>query len=98
MSIDEFEGKNGEILSAEEFKNDLITCKDAKVYTDILCSAIKKMGLDKYKDIVTTYNKKLESLRTLGKLPTPQQIVDSIEQKRPIDLVGMLENEVDISK
>ena len=98
LSIDEFEGKNGEILSAEEFKNDLITCKDAKVYTDILCSAIKKMGLDKYKDIVTTYNKKLESLRTLGKLPTPQQIVDSIVQKRPIDLVTMLENEVDISK
>ena len=98
LSIDEFEGKNGEILSAEEFRNDLITCKDAKVYTDILCSAIKKMGLDKYKDIVTTYNKKLESLRNLGKLPTPQQIVDSIEQKRPIDLVTILENEVDMSK
>ena len=56
------------------------------------------MGLDKYKDIVTTYNKKLESLRNLGKLPTPQQIVDSIEQKRPIDLVTILENEVDMSK
>ena len=72
--------------------------KDAKVYTDILCSGIKKVGLYKYKDIVTIYNKRLESLRALGKLPTPQQIVDSIEQKRPIDLVSMLENEVDISK
>ncbi len=98
LPIDEFEGKKGEILSAEELKKDLMTYKDAKVYTDILCSGIKKVGLDKYKDIVTIYNKRLESLRALGKLPTPQQIVDSIEQKRPIDLVSMLENEVDISK
>lgn len=98
LPIDEFEGEKGEILSAEELKKDLMTYKDAKVYTDILCSGIKKVGLDKYKDIVTIYNKRLESLRALGKLPTPQQIVDSIEQKRPIDLVSMLENEVDISK
>lgn len=98
LPIDEFEGEKGEILSAEELKKDLMIYKDAKVYTDILCSGIKKVGLDKYKDIVTIYNKRLESLRALGKLPTPQQIVDSIEQKRPIDLVSMLENEVDISK
>lgn len=56
------------------------------------------MGLDKYKDIVTTYNKKLEALRDSGKLPTPQQIIDSINQKKPIDLVEMLEKETEISK
>ena len=98
LPIKEFEGESGEIFAKEELEYEVMHYKTAKSYTDMLCSGIKKMGLDKYKDIVTTYNKKLEALRDSGKLPTPQQIIDSINQKKPIDLVGMLEKETEISK
>lgn len=98
LPIKEFEGESGEIFTKEELEYEVMHYKTAKSYTDMLCSGIKKMGLDKYKDIVTTYNKKLEALRDSGKLPTPQQIIDSINQKKPIDLVEMLEKETEISK
>ena len=52
---------------------------------------IGRIGINKYKSLVNEYNKSLEQLRETGKLPTPQQIVNSARENKKIDLVSMIE-------
>lgn len=58
-----------------------------------LCDEIGRIGLDKYKKLVDEYNKRLDELRESGKLPTPQEIVNSAGENKKIDLISMLEEE-----
>lgn len=58
-----------------------------------LCDEIGRIGLDKYKDLVDEYNKGLDELRESGKLPTPQEIVNSSVENKKIDLISMLEEQ-----
>lgn len=64
---------------------------NAAKYMEDLCDEISRIGIDKYKSLVDEYNKSLEQLRKLGKLPTPQQIVDSARENKKIDLISMIE-------
>lgn len=64
---------------------------DAQVYMENLCDEISRVGIDKYKKIVDSYNISLEQLKESGKLPTPQQIVDAVKEDRKIDLVSKIE-------
>ena len=64
---------------------------DSSKYMEDLCDDIDRIGIDKYKSLVDEYNKSLEQLRETGKLPTPQQIVNSARENKKIDLVSMIE-------
>ena len=64
---------------------------DSSKYMEDLCDEIGRIGIDKYKSLVDEYNKSLEQLRETGKLPTPQQIVNSARENKKIDLVSMIE-------
>lgn len=64
---------------------------DSSKYMEDLCDEIGRIGIDKYKLLVDEYNKSLEQLRETGKLPTPQQIVNSARENKKIDLVSMIE-------
>ena len=64
---------------------------DSSKYMEDLCEEIGKIGIDKYKSLVDEYNKSLEQLRETGKLPTPQEIVNSVRENKKIDLVSKIE-------
>ena len=66
-------------------------------YIDELCEVIQKFGLENYKKICDKFNNTLELLRQNNKLPTPEQIIDSINKGYPIDLCSII-REVNLSK
>lgn len=72
-------------------KADVMYMPDSHVYIEQMCSEIEKIGIDEYKKVVDTYNHSLEQLKESGKLPTPQQIVDSARENKKIDLISMVE-------
>lgn len=66
-------------------------------YIDELCEVIQKFGLENYKKICDKFNNTLELLRQNNKLPTPEQIIDSINKGYPIDLCSII-REVNLDK
>lgn len=74
-----------------KIKENAIYSPEASPYMQALCDEIDRIGIDKYKSVLDEYNKSLENLREKGKLPTPQEIVNSAREKKPIDLVSMIE-------
>lgn len=72
-------------------KGDALYLPESSQYMQALCDEIDRIGIDKYKSLVDEYNKSLEKLREKGKLPTPQEIVNSAREKKKIDLVSMIE-------
>lgn len=72
-------------------KGDAVYLPESSQYMQALCDEIDRIGIDKYKSLVDEYNKSLEKLREKGKLPTPQEIVNSASEKKKIDLVSMIE-------
>lgn len=64
---------------------------DSSKYMEDLCDEISRIGIDKYKSLVDEYNKSLEKLRETKKLPTPQEIVNSVRENNKIDLLSMIE-------
>lgn len=76
---------------SDRTKADVMYMPDSPAYIEQLCSEIEEIGIDEYKKIVDTYNHSLEQLKESGKLPTPQQIVDSVREKNKIDLISMIE-------
>jgi len=64
---------------------------EAARYMEDLCDEIGRIGIDKYKLVVDEYNKSLEQLKETGKLPTPQEIVNSARENKKIDLISMIE-------
>ena len=56
--------------------DDCLYMHDSEVYIEKLFDEIKEKGLDNFKKLVTDYNNSLFELKQMGKLPTPQQIVD----------------------
>lgn len=77
----------------------LATCiaiPDSEIYMEQLCDEIGRIGIDKYKQVLGEYNRTLESLRGDGTLPTPQQIIDSIEQNKKIDLVSLVNQRINV--
>ena len=64
---------------------------NSDIYMEELCDEIGRIGIDKYKQVVDEYNKSLEELRDIGRLPTPQQIVDAVRGDKKIDLISMIE-------
>ena len=76
---------------SDRTKADIMYAPDSPAYIEQLCSEIEEIGIDEYKKIVDTYNSSLEQLKESGKLPTPQQIVDSARENQEIDLVSMIE-------
>lgn len=74
-----------------QIKSDVTYLPESPVYMQALCDEIEKIGIDKYKAILDQYNKTLEQLRKNGKLPTPQEIVDSKKENKAIDLITLIE-------
>ena len=72
-------------------KGDALYSPESSVYMEALCDEIDRIGIDKYKSMLDEYNKSLEQLRKSGKLPTPQEIVNSVKENKKIDLVSMIE-------
>jgi len=64
---------------------------DSSAYIEQLCSEIEEIGIDEYKKVVDQYNHSLEQLKESGKLPTPQEIVNSARENEEIDLISMIE-------
>lgn len=71
-------------------KNNAVYFPDSSIYMEELCDEIEKIGINKYKKVVENYNKSLEFLIKDGKLPTPQEIVNSIKENKKIDLISMI--------
>ena len=65
---------------------------NSDAYIDELCEIIQKYGLENYKKICDKFNYALETLKKNNTLPTPQNIIDSINNGSPIDLCGMIKN------
>ena len=63
---------------------------NSDVYIDELCDVIQNFGLENYKKICDKFNTTLELLRQNNKLPTPEQIINSINKGIPIDLCSMI--------
>ncbi len=77
----------------EDLKDDLINFPNSSEYLRALGEKISEIGLEKYKNIIDRYNDSLEKLKLAGKLPTPQNIVDSVKDGKPtIDLLHSLRN------
>lgn len=74
-------------------KSDARYLPESDVYMEALCAEIDKLGIDKYKEVVSKYNTLLEELRENGKLPTPQAIVNSIKENKRIDLLSMVKEQ-----
>lgn len=74
-----------------KIKGDALYLPESSVYMKNLCNAIDKNGIDKYKLLLDEYNRALEQLREKGKLPTPQEIINSKRQNKNIDLISMIE-------
>lgn len=65
---------------------------NSDIYIDELCEVINEYGLDNYKIICDKFNYTLELLREQNLLPTPQEIINSINAGYPIDLCKMITN------
>ena len=65
---------------------------NSDIYIDELCDIINKFGLENYKKICDKFNHTLEKLRRNNLLPTPQEIIDSINNNIPIDLYNIIRN------
>ena len=75
----------------DDLKNDLIDFPNSSEYLKNLGEKISEIGLEKYKSVVDKYNNSLERLRLNDKLPSPQDIVDSVKDGKPtIDLISEL--------
>lgn len=75
----------------EELKYYLLNY-NSDIYIDELCDIINKFGLENYKKICDKFNHTLEKLRRNNLLPTPQEIIDSINNNMPIDLYNIIRN------
>ena len=76
---------NPECENFAHWITELKACIDNLKFVDI------KNGIDKYKLLLDEYNRALEQLREKGKLPTPQEIINSKRQNKNIDLISMIE-------
>lgn len=65
---------------------------NSEVYIEQLCDVIKEFGLDNYKRICDKFNYTLEALRDKNMLPSPEQIIDSMNKGLPIDLCDIIRN------
>lgn len=74
-----------------QIKRDALYLPESSQYMNALCDEIDRIGIEKYKLLLDRYNKSLEMLREKGKLPTPQEIVDSARESKKIDLISMIE-------
>ena len=63
---------------------------NSDIYIEELCDIIQKFGLENYKRICDKFNNTLENLKNNNYLPTPQQIIDSINKGMQIDLCNMI--------
>ena len=77
---------------SEDIKINSLIGMDSSVYMEDLCEEIGRIGIDKYKEMLDVYNTRLEELQRSGELPTPQQIVDSINRGETINLQELIEN------
>lgn len=64
----------------------------SETYIEQLCEVIKKFGIENYKRICDKFNYTLELLKEINKLPTPQEIINSINKGNSIDLCSMIRN------
>ena len=76
---------------SEDVKINSLFGMDSSVYMNELCDEIERIGIDKYKEVLDGYNARLEELQKSGELPTPQQIIDSINRGEPINLQDLIE-------
>lgn len=63
---------------------------NSDIYIEELCDIIQKFGLENYKRLCDKFNNTLENLKNSNYLPTPQQIIDSINKGMQIDLCNMI--------
>ena len=77
----------------ENVKFDVLFNMDSSKYIEDLCLEIDRIGLEEYQKVLSVYNFKLRNFQANGKLPTPQQIVDSEKAKKPIDLLEIMQKE-----
>lgn len=63
---------------------------NSDIYIDKLCEVIQKFGLQNYKKICDKFNSTLELLKNINYLPSPQEIIESINKSIPIDLCKMI--------
>lgn len=72
-------------------KVDALYSPETPRYMQSLCEEIDRIGIDKYKELIDEYNNTLQELRENGKLPTPQEIINSVRENQEIDLIKMIE-------
>lgn len=77
-------------MPVEEMLQYYLMNYSSEIHIDELCEVIQKFGLENYKRICDKFNYTLELLRRNNNLPTPQEIIDSINKGIPIDLCDMI--------
>ena len=65
---------------------------NSEVYIEQLGDVIKEFGLENYKRICDKFNYTIEILKSKNILPSPQEIINSINNGLPIDLCNIIRN------
>lgn len=71
-------------IKDESLEYRLMHYKNSPEYIEELIEHIKRIGIDNYKNIVTSYNQKLEQLQKTKQLFTPEEIVAMKKEKTKI--------------
>ena len=80
----------------EELSNNLIQYPDTDYYLKQLCQKIENFGISNYKEILDEYNSNLEKQKEEGKLMTPQQVVNFVNENNKQMNNESQENELEI--
>lgn len=78
----------------EGLQYSLVNFKDAKPYVKELLDKIEKYGIDNYRKLVINYNTALRELKNSGKLPTPEEILESLKDNKSINIAKMVEEQI----
>lgn len=71
-------------LGKEDLIKEFTTSNNIYYQSDILFEIIKEAGTEKYLDFIQKYNANLEALSRIGKLPTPEEIINQANLKKTI--------------
>ena len=75
----------------ESVKVNALTFMDSEVYTKDLVAEIEKVGIEKYKEVVDSFNQTIDELREEGSLPTPQEIVEKKKEDKDYTLNDLID-------
>ena len=83
---------------SEEVQVNALSFMNSEVYMQDVANEIERIGLEKYKEVVTSFNQTIEELKEEGLLPTPEEIVESLKEDKDYTLNDLINEYEDKDK